>query len=119
MLQLSANRSLGDQTETRHSQPNTRVQVLSVSTSKEDGLYGEGEEVALSVVYSHPMDVLGTPTVPLNSGGEASFTLGGRTQVQPRPVWTNMRQCSSQSVLLKARLSLTFLDYSAVWAITD
>ncbi|CAN0150910.1 unnamed protein product, partial [Ectocarpus sp. 13 AM-2016] len=50
--------------------------VTSVYTSKEDGVYGEGEEVALYVVYSHPMDVLGTPTVPLNSGGEASFTLG-------------------------------------------
>lgn len=59
-----------------------------MSTAKEDGLYGEGEEVALSVVYSHPMDVLGTPTVPLSSGGEASFTLGGRRQV------TNMRHCS-------------------------
>lgn len=47
-------------------------------------MYGEGEEVALYVVYSHPMDVLGTPTVPLNSGGEASFTLGGRKQVGQR-----------------------------------
>lgn len=50
-------------------------------TSKDDGVYGEGEEVALYVVYSNPMDVLGTPTIPLNSGGEASFTLGGRKQV--------------------------------------
>lgn len=59
------------------------IQVTSLYTSKDDGVYGEGEEVALYVVYSHPMDVLGTPTVPLNSGGEASFTLGGRTQVRP------------------------------------
>lgn len=50
-------------------------------TSKEDDVYGEGEEVALHVVYTHAMDVLGTPTVPLNSGGEALFTLGGRNQV--------------------------------------
>lgn len=52
-----------------------------MSTSKEDGEYGEGEEIAFTVVYSHDMDVLGTPTIPLNSGGEASFTLGGRRQV--------------------------------------
>ncbi len=56
-------------------------QVLSVSTSKEDGEYGEGEEIAFTVVYNHDMDVLGTPTLPLNSGGVASFTLGGRRQV--------------------------------------
>lgn len=54
---------------------------MTVYTFKDDGVYGEGEEVALHVVYSHAMDVLGTPTVPLNSGGEASFTLGGRKQV--------------------------------------
>lgn len=57
---------------------------MSVDISKEDGSYGEGEEIALSVVYSRNMDVLGTPTVPLNSGGKASFTLGGRRQVWPR-----------------------------------
>lgn len=61
-----------------------------MSTSKEDGEYGEGEEIAFTVVYSHDMDVLGTPTIPLNSGGEASFTLGGRRQVgfeQPPKTW--------------------------------
>ena len=52
-----------------------------MSTSKEDGVYGEGEEIAFTVVYNQDMDVLGTPTVPLNSGGEATFTLGGRKQV--------------------------------------
>lgn len=57
------------------------MQVTLVYTTKEDGVYGEGEEVALHVVYSHPMDVLGTPRLPLNSGGEALFTLGGRKQV--------------------------------------
>lgn len=50
-------------------------------TSKEDDVYGEGEEIALNVVYTHAMDVLGTPTIPLNSGGEAVFSLGGRRQV--------------------------------------
>ncbi|CAM9804617.1 unnamed protein product, partial [Scytosiphon promiscuus] len=56
-------------------------QVTSVYTTKEDGVYGEGEEVALYVVYSHAMDVLGTPRLPLNSGGNAFFTLGGRRQI--------------------------------------
>ncbi|CAM9547621.1 unnamed protein product, partial [Laminaria digitata] len=56
-------------------------QVVSVLTSKEDNVYGEGEEIALNVVYTHAMDVHGTPTIPLNSGGEAVFSLGGRRQV--------------------------------------
>lgn len=57
------------------------LQVTSLFTSKENNVYGEGEEVALHIVYTHKMDVLGTPVVPLNSGGEASYTLRGRTQV--------------------------------------
>lgn len=56
-------------------------QVTTVYTFKEDNVYGEGEEIALHVVYTHAMDVLGTPTIPLNSGGEALFNLGGRRQV--------------------------------------
>ena len=44
-------------------------------------MYGEGEEIALNVVYTHAMDVLGTPAIPLNSGGKAVFSLGGRRQV--------------------------------------
>lgn len=55
--------------------------MTSVYTSKEDYVYGEGEEIAINVVYSHDVDVLGTPTIPLNSGGEAFFTLKGRSQV--------------------------------------
>ena len=39
--------------------------MISVFTSKEDNVYGEGEEIALNVVYTHAMDVLGTPTIPL------------------------------------------------------
>lgn len=55
--------------------------MTSVYTSKEDYVYGEGEEIAINVVYSHDVDVLGTPSIPLNSGGEAFFTLKGRSQV--------------------------------------
>ena len=55
--------------------------MISVFASKEDNVYGEGEEIALNVVYTHAMDVLGTPAIPLNSGGEALFSWGGRRQV--------------------------------------
>lgn len=44
-------------------------------------MYGEGEEIVLKVVYTHAIDVLGTPVIALNTGGEARFTLGGRNQV--------------------------------------
>ena len=50
-------------------------------TLKEDQVYGQGEEIALHVLYSHDMDVLGTPSIALNSGGKAFFTRGGRRQV--------------------------------------
>ncbi|CAM9188184.1 unnamed protein product, partial [Discosporangium mesarthrocarpum] len=55
-------------------------EVVSVYTLKENYTYGEGEEIMLHVVYSHAIDVLGNPTIPLNSGGEAVFTYGGRSQ---------------------------------------
>lgn len=57
------------------------VQVEAVYAMKDDGVYGEGEEIAIHVVFSHAMDVLGTPTIGLNSGGFAHFTMGGNKQV--------------------------------------
>lgn len=57
------------------------VQVEAVNAMKDDGVYGEGEEIAIHVVFSHAMDVLGTPTISLNSGGVAQFTMGGHKQV--------------------------------------
>lgn len=54
--------------------------MVSVFALKEDQVYGQGEEIALHVRYDRDMDVLGTPSIALNSGGEAFFTWGGRNQ---------------------------------------
>lgn len=56
-------------------------QVSSVRTLKEDGLYGEGEEIAVLVTFTHDMSVLGTPAITFNTGQQGIFTLGGRKQV--------------------------------------
>lgn len=58
------------------------LQVTSVYTLKSELVYGEGEYIYIHVVYTHYMDVLGTPSIALSSGGEALFATGGRTQVQ-------------------------------------
>lgn len=55
--------------------------MKAVYSLKENGVYGEGEEVEIRVLYSHAMDVFGTPSIALNSGGNAQFTMKGRKQV--------------------------------------
>lgn len=56
--------------------------MLTVYTLKEERVYGEGEEIMFYVSYSHDMDVLGTPSIALSSGGEAFYVMGGRKQVR-------------------------------------
>jgi hypothetical protein len=53
--------------------------VVSVSSSTPNGYYNAGEVISIQILYSEPVDVTGTPTLALNSGGTATFLNGSGT----------------------------------------
>src|SRR5207237_1401511 len=54
----------------------TAPTVTSVSSSKADGAYPAGTLIPITVSFSEPVTVSGTPTLALNSGGTASYGSG-------------------------------------------
>jgi hypothetical protein len=54
--------------------------VLEVYTNKASGDYGVGEEVVVTVQFSEAVDVVGTPSLPLSSGGSAYYSRRGVVQ---------------------------------------
>src|SRR4029077_5281707 len=50
--------------------------VTNVSSTKADGAYPAGTLIPLTVTFSEPVTVTGTPTLALNSGGTASYNSG-------------------------------------------
>src|SRR5262249_6211755 len=54
-------------------------QVSSVTTEANNGTYGSGAEFTISVNFSKPVDVAGTPRLALNSDGQASYRSGTGT----------------------------------------
>ena len=53
--------------------------ITSVSSTVASGTYGAGKEVPVTVSFSGPVDVTGTPQLALNSGGTALYTSGSGT----------------------------------------
>ena len=53
--------------------------VTNVSSTAANGTYGAGKVVPVTVSFSEPVNVTGTPQVALNSGGTASYTSGSGT----------------------------------------
>ncbi len=50
--------------------------VVSVTSSKTDGVYKQGENILITITFSEAVDVTGAPTLALNSGGVANYTSG-------------------------------------------
>ncbi|KAF0683434.1 Aste57867_24559 [Aphanomyces stellatus] len=55
--------------------------VVAVTSTKAAGLYGAGEAIDILVQFSHPVLITGTPSIALNSGGAALFTLARQRQL--------------------------------------
>jgi uncharacterized repeat protein (TIGR01451 family) len=53
--------------------------ITSVSSTTANGTYGVGSVINLSVNFSGPVTVSGTPQLALNSGGTATYTSGSGT----------------------------------------
>ena len=53
--------------------------VTNVTSAKPNGLYIAGEIIDITVKFSKPVDVSGTPLLALNSGGTASYFSGSGT----------------------------------------
>jgi hypothetical protein len=50
-----------------------------VSSTATNGTYGVGATIDITVSFNGPVDVIGTPTLKLNSGGAAEYTDGAGT----------------------------------------
>jgi hypothetical protein len=55
--------------------------VVNVTSTTPDGTYGVGANVVITVQFSGPVFVTGTPSLALNSGGTASYTSGSGTDM--------------------------------------
>jgi hypothetical protein len=53
--------------------------VLSVSSSKSNGTYKSGDLIPITINFSEAVNVTGTPTLALNSGGIANYASGTGT----------------------------------------
>ncbi len=59
----------------------TAPTVTNVTSTKADGAYPSGTLIPITVTFSEPVNVTGTPTLALNSGGSASYSSGSGTNV--------------------------------------
>ena len=57
----------------------TTTSVTSVSSTTAAGSYGIGSSISVTVNFSNPVNVTGTPQLTLNSGGTASYSSGSGT----------------------------------------
>jgi photosystem II stability/assembly factor-like uncharacterized protein len=57
------------------------VSVTNVSSTTANGTYGIGAVIDVEVTFSDIVNVTGTPTLALNSGGSAAYSSGTGTQV--------------------------------------
>jgi len=57
----------------------TAPTVVNITSSNSDGNYGIGSNISIQVVFSEPVNVSGTPTLSLNSGGTATYSSGSGT----------------------------------------
>src|ERR1017187_5059952 len=58
---------------------NVLVTVTNVSSTTANGTYNVGQVIAITVTFSTPVTVTGTPQLALNSGGTASYSSGTGT----------------------------------------
>ena len=57
----------------------TAPTVTGVSSTTANGSYGVGSVITITVAWSEPVVVTGTPQLALNSGGTASYSSGSGT----------------------------------------
>jgi hypothetical protein len=57
----------------------TKPTVTSISSVTADGYYNAGDVISIQINFSEPVDVTGTPTLTLNSGGTATYASGTGT----------------------------------------
>ena len=50
--------------------------ITNISSTNPDGVYGPGSIIAITITFDSPVTVTGTPQLPLNSGGIATYTSG-------------------------------------------
>src|SRR5205814_940452 len=54
----------------------TAPTVTNVTASNADGAYKTGHTIHVQIAFSESVDVTGTPTLALDSGGSAAYTTG-------------------------------------------
>ena len=57
----------------------TAPSVTNVTSTTANGSYGIGSAITITIGWSEPVDVTGTPQLALNSGGTASYASGSGT----------------------------------------
>ncbi|HJZ90857.1 MAG TPA: hypothetical protein VKE40_08285, partial [Gemmataceae bacterium] len=55
------------------------AELQDVTSTKPDGAYGAGVAIPITVTFTKPVDVAGTPLLALDSGGTATYTGGNGT----------------------------------------
>ncbi|WP_228049846.1 DUF4347 domain-containing protein [Tychonema sp. LEGE 06208] len=99
--------------------PNTAAQLLvnanvppkvtSISSTSPDGSYGTGKVIPITVTFTEPVVVTGSPTIALNSGGTATYrTVGGGSGTNTLTF----------DYTVAAGQTIADLDYSAIAALT-
>ncbi len=81
------------------------VTITNVTATPTSGTFGASDVIPLSITFSGPVTVKGTPTLKLNSSGTASYTSGSGTQtltftytVQPGDNSSRL-DCSTQGAI--------------------
>ncbi|SKC86811.1 immunoglobulin-like domain-containing protein, partial [Maledivibacter halophilus] len=57
----------------------TPAVIEKVTSSKDDGVYKEGEEIQIEIQFSEVVNIIGSSTLNLNSGGSAHYSSGSGT----------------------------------------
>ena len=57
----------------------TAATVTGVTATTVNGSYNAGDSISIQVAFSEPVNVTGTPTLALNTGGSATYTSGSGT----------------------------------------
>ncbi|WP_373536294.1 DUF4347 domain-containing protein [Microcoleus sp.] len=95
--------------------PNTAAQLLvnanvppkitSISSTSPDGSYGTGKVIPITVTFTEPVVVTGSPTIALNSGGTAIYRTAGGGSGTPTLIF---------DYTVAAGQTIADLDYSAI-----
>jgi Ca2+-binding RTX toxin-like protein len=87
-------------------EPGVAPTVVSITSSTPDGSYAAGSLIPITIAFSEAVNVTGSPTLALNSGGSATYTSGSGTNTL------------TFNYTVGAGENVSDLDYSSISALT-